>query len=853
MKYCMVLAASLAAVAVTGSAVRADLFWDVNSTNAGSSDDGVPNGTWDAATTTNWTTDGTNGTAATQVWDGTGAIFSAGGGPAGSSYTVNVANAVSATGITFNDVLVTVASTGGTLTLTSPAGISIPTATNAATINAPIAGTAGLALSGGGQSVLTLGGANTYSGDTAVGVGSILKFGAAGVIPDASVITIANAAAATVDLNGFNETVKSIGGAGGAAGTNSTIALGANTLTLADDGETRTYTGLFTSTAGGKVVKSGTGTLTLGGSHTGFNSGEFHLKKGTLQLNVANSLGTFAQGTRLVVNPDANTGADAPTIRNGGNVTMSTKFLDIYGNFTTDLAAASNGSLQWLGGAATAPADWAATTITLKTANPEITVVNSSGNTTGVLIFFAKITDNFGTEGQARGFTKRGAGILSLQNIGDNATNGGAYTSNYKGDVTLMEGTLRLVHATTAVTNTTTRNNARNLETLGKLEQVKSAFGDGTGTLHLAGGNLVYTGAVMAPFASVEGGAVDLHVNDPRLMPVKNPVNVSGDVAIQYVSAAAQSPATDVTFEFQNNSIGGSSGTVTFNRSSATLNTYRPTFTGNGFNFSRPIVVTNEASDRATVLTSSNSTGTQTWSGVISGTGGFRRTTAGGTAVLTGANTFSGGTLVDGGTLKASGASATLGGGNVTVTGGNIEIDNAGANAIADSAILSLAGGGVAGVADVAFANLIAGLNDTIAGLILAGNTLGNGTYGSSTSGAANPGLAGLGLNPNEFFSGNGIVTVVSPGVPGDFNGNGAVDSADYVMWRKGGPLLNEVSDIGTVTPQDYTDWRARFGNTGAGSGAGGGLGGNAAVPEPASIGLVLLGLTTMVARRGRR
>jgi autotransporter-associated beta strand protein len=847
MKYYMVLAASLAAVAFSGSTARADLFWDVNSTNAGSSDDGVPNGTWDSATTTNWTTDGTNGTAATQLWDSTGAIFSAGGGPAGSSYTVNVANPVSATGITFNDVLVTVASTGGTLTLTSPAGISIPTATNAATINAPIAGTAGLALSGGAASTLTLGGANTYSGDTSIGVGTVLKLGAAGVIPDGSPVILAGGSVNTsLQLNGFDETVKSIGG----GGSGSPIALGTNTLTLLDDGETRTYSGLFTSTAGGKVVKSGTGTLTLAGSHTGFNSGEFHLKKGTLQLNVANSLGTFAQGTRLVINPDANTGADAPTLRNGANLTMSNKFIDVHGNFTVDLQSA--GSLQFLGGAASAPLEWARDVVTLKTANPEITVVNTAG--TGVLIFNAKITDNFGTEGQARGFTKRGAGILSLQNTGNNATNGNNVASDYKGDVTLMEGTLRLVHQTTAVGNTTQRNNARALETAGMLQQTASAIGDGTGTLRLAGGNLVYTGAVMAPFASVEGGTVDLHVNDPRLMPVLNPIDVTDNVAIQYVSAAAQSPATDVTFQFTSNTISGSAGTVTFDRSSATVNTYRPTFTGNGFNFSRPVVVTNEASDRQTILTSSNSTGTQTWSGAISGTGGFRRTTAGGSAVLTGANTFSGGALVDGGTLTASGASATLGGGNVTVTGGNIDIASGVANGIADTAILSLLGGGTAGVADVAYANLGAGINDTIAGLILAGNTLGAGTFGSTSSAATNPGLAGLGLNPNDFFSGTGIVTVVPLGVPGDYNGNGAVDAADYVMWRKGGPLLNEVDNPGTVNAQDYTEWRARFGNTGAGSGAGSDLNASvSAVPEPASIVLVLLGVVALINRRSRR
>src|SRR4051812_46130735 len=47
----------------------------------------------------------------------------------------------------------------------------------------------------------------------------------------------------------------------------------------------------------------------------------------------------------------------------------------------------------------------------------------------------------------------------------------------------------------------------------------------------------------------------------------------------------------------------------------------------------------------------------------------------------------------------------------------------------------------------------------------------------------------------------------------GDFNGDGTVDGADYVMWRKGGPIFNEVSDVGVVSAQDYTDWRANFGH----------------------------------------
>jgi hypothetical protein len=76
--------------------------------------------------------------------------------------------------------------------------------------------------------------------------------------------------------------------------------------------------------------------------------------------------------------------------------------------------------------------------------------------------------------------------------------------------------------------------------------------------------------------------------------------------------------------------------------------------------------------------------------------------------------------------------------------------------------------------------------------------------------------------------------------VPGDYNGNGTVDAADYVLWRKGGPLIKqtEVADPGTVSPADYTEWRARFGNSPAGSGSG--LA-NGSVPEPGSACLVLI------------
>jgi hypothetical protein len=80
-------------------------------------------------------------------------------------------------------------------------------------------------------------------------------------------------------------------------------------------------------------------------------------------------------------------------------------------------------------------------------------------------------------------------------------------------------------------------------------------------------------------------------------------------------------------------------------------------------------------------------------------------------------------------------------------------------------------------------------------------------------------------------------------GVAADYNSNGSVDAADYVLWRNGGPLQNEVDAPGTVNAADYNAWRARFGNT-----AGSGVGAAAAVPEPGSCVLLILALSGPIA-----
>jgi hypothetical protein len=97
-------------------------------------------------------------------------------------------------------------------------------------------------------------------------------------------------------------------------------------------------------------------------------------------------------------------------------------------------------------------------------------------------------------------------------------------------------------------------------------------------------------------------------------------------------------------------------------------------------------------------------------------------------------------------------------------------------------------------------------------------------------------------------------------GVPGDYNKNGTVDAADYVVWRNTlgltGPNLaadgnaNNEIDVG-----DFDVWRAHFGQTDS---EGIGASSDQVVPEPAAVVLNVFGLLTILGppdtlRRARR
>jgi hypothetical protein len=92
-----------------------------------------------------------------------------------------------------------------------------------------------------------------------------------------------------------------------------------------------------------------------------------------------------------------------------------------------------------------------------------------------------------------------------------------------------------------------------------------------------------------------------------------------------------------------------------------------------------------------------------------------------------------------------------------------------------------------------------------------------------------------------------GITDVVLQVVlAGDYNGDGAVDSSDYVVWKKlhgesGANLAADSDADGDVDSTDYNTWRQHYGQM-----AGSGQAQHQGAPEPTSVAMVILTLLCM-------
>ncbi|NBX31019.1 hypothetical protein EBR04_11365, partial [bacterium] len=124
---------------------------------------------------------------------------------------------------------------------------------------------------------------STYTGSTTINAGT-LRAGASGsgqAFGNLSAVTLANASGATLDLNGFNQTIGSLAG-GGVSGGN--VTLGTGTLTTGGNNTSTSYAGVISGSGG--LTKAGTGVLTLSAANT--FSGATTISAGQLQISAGN-------------------------------------------------------------------------------------------------------------------------------------------------------------------------------------------------------------------------------------------------------------------------------------------------------------------------------------------------------------------------------------------------------------------------------------------------------------------------------------------------------------------------------------------------------------------------------------
>jgi hypothetical protein len=93
-------------------------------------------------------------------------------------------------------------------------------------------------------------------------------------------------------------------------------------------------------------------------------------------------------------------------------------------------------------------------------------------------------------------------------------------------------------------------------------------------------------------------------------------------------------------------------------------------------------------------------------------------------------------------------------------------------------------------------------------------------------------------IDVSDLLSRNGNFTLRQQPVPlpGDYNRDGTVDAADYVVWRKTDGM-----------PAGYDTWRANFGHT---SGSSSVAGANATVPEPKTLAMLIVAAVGIRLRR---
>lgn len=709
-----------AILALAAAPLRADvLIWDASST-VDNAQDGA--GTW-TSTGGNWF----NSTQSlqNQAWvNGSSAVFGAGSGAAG---TVTLSGSISAAALTFDSAGSGTYTLGGSGTLTlSNATL---TANASAAISAVLAGNTPWTKTGAGTLTLNGSATNIHTGTLSVSQGTLTLAKSGGATAVAGNLDITNGAFVTFSGTTTNQIAATsavtmsgeasvFNGTGPNAGTGNSLNQTLASLTITggtfNAGAVSTWniTGAFSMTGGA----AGSQSVFVGNSASVFNVGSLSL----VDMNGISSSGAVTNGFTVFGNGGSN-GTTRMTVGSGGVYLQNSiiylgsgstgSLLYLNGDVSTGGAAAS--SIQTTG-TGTAPAVGLGTTGTVSRA---FNIASGADLTISVPV----------TNGTAAGaaLVKTGAGMLTL-------SGGGANT--YTGDTTIDAGTLRLnkTAGITAVAGNTIVNTGGTLQ-LSASHQIDDAKG-----ITLNGGALAAftTDETLAFFTQNSGGLASS--GNTGHMTITGALTLAGGATLTINSNTSANPASwsagSLVMTGADILMGGTNGTgnprtsltigsggLTMAGRTISLNggnagvvvNLNGDFTGTGSNTialgtGGPVMPLLEIGSAA--RTFNLLSGTTTIAVEISGAGGSLVKTGPGLLQLTGTSSYTGATIVSGGTLSVSGAGGMLNGtsslmvkGAVLQNGSSVNANNNGiTNRINPAATLTLDGGTFAQIAAAA-------------------------------------------------------------------------------------------------------------------------------------------------------
>ena len=536
----------------------------------------------------------------------------------------------------------------GTVDIDAGQTLTLGTASDAG-FGGSITGDGALLKQGTGRQ--TLSGTNSFTGGTTIDAGTLRVTGGS---------ALADAGAVTVNANGTldvqqDETIGALAGAGA-------VTLGVNDILTVDQATNTTFSGDISGNTG-RLVKDGTGTLTLSGTNT--FTGVTTVEAGTLAVTGGSAI---ADTVRVTVNGGTFDVQQDETI--GGLTGAAAGTVDIDAGQTLTVDTSTGGAFS-----GTITGDGALTK------NGTSSLILSGTNT-----FTGGVTINAGTLNAA-----------SSGALGTGAFTGAGGTLSYSSGVTIAnDGTL--TGTLTVSTPSGTANQAGDLSGTGGLDKT----GNGTlilsGTNSYAGGTEVSEGTLAVQGGSAIGDTGTVTVENSATFQVRSSETIgelAGDGSTTIASGADlrlnQTANTTLSGTISGDGSLTKAGTGTLTLSGA--NTHGGTtveagtlsaqnddalgagaFTGAGgtLDFGNGVTIANDGT--LTGAFSVNQTGgAATQSGDLSGTGGLTKTGTG-ALTLSGTNTFAGGTTIDAGTLVVAGSSALADTGVVTVNAGTLDV-----------------------------------------------------------------------------------------------------------------------------------------------------------------------------------